>query len=184
MHDLSFILTVMNDMPTPLITFEPDDRRFVFNVARRIVGQDDADDVTQEALLLAYRHRDSFRGGSRYRTWLYRIAVTAALGHLRRKRRSRLEAVGADVAGVLVRVPDPAKSAELQLLDAEQHTLVRAALAELPSSYRDVLLARADANEHGVAVRLGISVSNVKVRTHRARKQLREHLDRKERAAA
>ena len=49
----------------------------------------DAEDVTQEAMLLAHRYRDSFRGESRYSTWLYRVTATAALMFLRKQRRLR-----------------------------------------------------------------------------------------------
>jgi RNA polymerase sigma-70 factor (ECF subfamily) len=48
---------------------------------------DAAEDVTQDALLLAHRHRDSFRGDSRFSTWLYRVAATTALMYLRKQRR-------------------------------------------------------------------------------------------------
>ena len=46
-----------------------------------------AADVTQEALLLAHRHRDSFRGDAQFSTWLYRVAATTSLMWLRRQRR-------------------------------------------------------------------------------------------------
>ena len=168
------------------VTFEPNDRGYVYAIARRIVGSADvADDVTQDALVLAYRKRDAFRGDSRYRTWLHRIAVTTALGHLRRQRRSRLELLdGGQLHGFLERTVDPAKSAETLIAEAEDRAAVRRALSELPASYRDVLLRRIDATEPEVAKRLGISVANVKIRAHRARKQLRHTLDRLERSAA
>ena len=146
------------------------DRGFVYAIARRIVGVDDADDVTQDALVLAYRHRDAFRGDSRYRTWLYRIAVTTALGYLRRRRRSPI------VVGQEVDSPDLAKSPVTLIAEAEERATLHRALAELPATYRDVLLERIDATEPEVAKRLGISVSNVKIRAHRARKQLRSNL--------
>ncbi|MBA3391678.1 MAG: RNA polymerase sigma factor [Deltaproteobacteria bacterium] len=171
--------------PEP-VTFAPDDRDYVYAVARRIVrSTDDAEDVTQDALVLAYRYRHAFRGDSRYRTWLHRIAVTAALGHLRRQRRSRIDALDADhERGVLERSVDPAKSPLTLIAEAEDRAAVQRALAELPSSYRDVLLERVDATEPEVARRLGISVANVKIRAHRARKQLGQTLDRMERTAA
>jgi RNA polymerase sigma-70 factor (ECF subfamily) len=158
----------------------------VYAVARRIVGSaDDAEDVTQDALVLAYRYRDSFRGDSRYRTWLHRIAVTTALGYLRRQRRSRSDVLDADQErSVLERAIDPAKSAETLIGEAEDRAAVQRALGELCSSYRSVLLERVDATEPEVAKRLGISVANVKIRAHRARKQLRQALDRMERSAA
>ena len=171
---------------TEPITFAPDERRYVYAVAWRIVGSsDDAEDVTQDALVLAYRNRDAFRGESRYRTWLHRIAVTTALRHLRRQRRSLISVLDADdERGVLERSVDPAKSPVTLIAEAEDRATVQRALAELPSSYRDVLLERVDATEPEVARRLGISVANVKVRAHRARKQLRQTLHRMERSAA
>jgi RNA polymerase sigma-70 factor (ECF subfamily) len=166
----------MNDSTdSPVLTDEL--RGFVFAVARRIVRDDeDAADVTQDALLLAHRHRDSFRGESSYRTWLYRIATTTALGHLRRRRRLRESLVPGDEP-VGAAAPDPAPSPEDQAATHEVAEQVRRALDGLDHKYRDVLLARADdASESEVAVRLGVSLANVKIRTHRARRQLRDAL--------
>src|SRR6478672_10592855 len=134
-------MNVLTDKPS--ITFGAKDRQFVYSVARRIVRSDeDADDVAQEALLLAHRHISSFRGDSRLRTWLYRIAVTTALGHLRRTKRARLHVPVADIP-----LPDPAKSPEAVVADAETDAIVREAVQELEPLYRDVLIARAYASE-------------------------------------
>ena len=171
-------------MSAELVTFSRDDRAFVYNVARKLVGPDDAEDVTQDALLLAYRGRDSFRGDSRYRTWLYRIALTTALGHLRRRRRARVAPAATDEqARLFERLPDPSRSPEAETGDAEQVALVARALGELSQTYRTVLLARVDATEPAVAATLGISVANVKIRTHRARRQLVQRLEQLDRAA-
>lgn len=149
--------------------FSPEDRRFVYAVARRIVHTDeDADDVAQDALLLAHRNLAAFRGESHFRTWLYRIAITTALGHLRRTRRTKDHVPAGDVALV-----DPAKSAEATVADAQMDALVRDAVSALEPAYRDVLLAREEGTEIEVAACLGISVANVKIRAHRARKRLR-----------
>ncbi|HUS30001.1 MAG TPA: sigma-70 family RNA polymerase sigma factor [Kofleriaceae bacterium] len=154
-------------------SFGQNERAFVYAVARRIVqNDDDADDVAQDALLLAHRNLASFRGDSRFRTWLYRIATTTALGHLRRVRRRKEHVPATEVA-----LPDPAKSAEATVGDAEMEALVRKHIERLDPLYRDVLIARADATESEVAVCLGISVANVKIRAHRARKQLRDALE-------
>lgn len=163
------VLTVNSSIP-----FSAADRRFVYAVARRIVRSDeDADDVAQDALLLAHRNFASFRGDSKLRTWLYRIATTTALGYLRRAKRTKDHVPATEV--VLVA---PEKSAETNLADAEMDALVREAVATLGAPYRDVLIARAESTEVEVATRLGLSVANVKVRAHRARKQLREVLAR------
>jgi RNA polymerase sigma-70 factor (ECF subfamily) len=186
---LTVIMNGMNDFRTPMtppdVTFGVEDRRFVYAVARRIVGREqDAEDVTQDALLLAYSHRDSFRGDSRYRTWLYRIAATTALGHLRKQRRSRLRLAETERDDpALVAGPDPAKSASVLIEEAEDRARLNQAIDQLAPAYRDVLLARAEATENEVANRLGLTVSNVKIRAHRARKQLRELLENMEQPA-
>jgi len=156
------------------LEFNAENRDFVRNVVRRIVRADDAiEDVTQEALLTAFRHRDSFRGESKYRTWLYRVAVTSALGYLRRLRRSREQ-----LAGSLLRdAIDPANTPEVEVGNHEEATLANRLVMELAPKYRDVVLLRTDHSETETAEKLGITVANVKVRAHRARAQLRAALE-------
>src|SRR6266851_2338091 len=63
-------------------------RAYVKSVAMKYVrNEQDAEDVTQDAMLLAHRYRGAFRGDSRYSTWLYRVTATAALMFLRKQRR-------------------------------------------------------------------------------------------------
>lgn len=62
--------------------------RMVFSLALQMVGnREDALEVTQDAFLKAFRFLASYRGESRFSTWLYRIARTSAINHLRRVRR-------------------------------------------------------------------------------------------------
>ena len=64
---------------------------FVYNVAFRMMGKpEDAEDVSQEAFISAYRAYERFRGESRVTTWLYRITTNAALMRLRKEKRARL----------------------------------------------------------------------------------------------
>ncbi len=186
MDEKSFTLNEMDVLnessPTvtrEAVTFDPSDRGFVYAVVRRILQtSDEADDVTQDALLLAFRYRASFRGDARYRTWLYRIATTTALGHLRRQSRSRSRLrFQADLEG-LEEALEPAPPPDEILGEVRGRALVATALEQLQPHYREILLARTSASESDVAAQLGISVSNVKIRAHRARKQLREVVDR------
>jgi len=57
------------------------------NMAKRLVGADDAEDVVQEAYLKAFRFRESYHGDSAISTWLYRIVRNTALNHIRDQRR-------------------------------------------------------------------------------------------------
>ena len=66
----------------------------VFNAIYRLVGgYDDAAELTQEAFLNAFRGIRSFRSGSRFSTWLYRIAVNTAYSHLRRRKKTIIATV-------------------------------------------------------------------------------------------
>lgn len=155
------------------LAFTSEDRRYAYAVARRIVRDDqDAHDVAQDALLLAFRYRASFRGQSTPRTWLHRIVTTTALTHLRSaaRRRRHLEAVGAQPSA-------PSSTPEQELSRREQAQRMTAQVDRLCEKYRAVLSLRIeDLSDAEIAARLRISVGSVKVRSHRARHQLREAL--------
>ena len=169
----------MVDMPTTSAAAQlSDDRLFVMAVARRIVRDvDAARDVAQDAMLQAFRYRASFRGESDYRTWLYRIATTAALSHLRRERAlaRRVVACAQDAAAP---VAAPPMSPIDAITQAETAREVSAQIAGLPPLYREILALRYDddCTEREAASALGVSVTAVKVRTHRARRALRDRL--------
>lgn len=62
----------------------------VFNTSLGIVqNAEDAEDVTQEVFVQVYESVNQFKGDSRFSTWLYRIAVTKSLDHLRKKKRKK-----------------------------------------------------------------------------------------------
>lgn len=56
-------------------------------IRRTVVDHDDADDLTQETFIKAWRNLSSFRGDSAIHTWLYRIAMNESLGFLQKKKR-------------------------------------------------------------------------------------------------
>jgi RNA polymerase sigma-70 factor (ECF subfamily) len=157
----------------------------VYNLARRMLGNDaDADDVTQDVLLQVVRKLDTFRGESDFATWLHRVTVNMALAH-RAKRARRQER----------EVPDPLQhfeedghhagqvrpwtmAAEKQALDHETQQLIEQAIAGLPEMYRDVyVLADVEGLPNAeIAGMLGLGVSAVKSRLHRARLMMRSSL--------
>jgi RNA polymerase sigma-70 factor (ECF subfamily) len=151
-------------------------RAYLFAVTRRILRcEDAASDATQDALLLAHRFRDSFRGESTPRTWLHRIAVTTALQHLRKRTRSR-EHLAA--TGTLPELVDPAPSPEHQAATREVAARAAEVLVAIDAAHRDVFVMRIlDCPDSEIAQRLGISIPNVKIRTHRARHRLRACLE-------
>ena len=62
----------------------------VYGMALRMTGnREDAADVTQEVFLTVWRTLPSFRGESRFSSWLYRLTANACIDHLRREKRRR-----------------------------------------------------------------------------------------------
>jgi RNA polymerase sigma-70 factor (ECF subfamily) len=157
----------------------------VYHLARRILGNDaDAEDVTQDVLLQVLRKLDTFRGEAAFPTWLHRVTVNAALVH-RRKRAAR---EGRQVRDPLEHFLEDGHHAapvrpwsvqpDQQALERETQELIEAAIVELPETYRDVyVLADVEGLPNAeIAEILGLSLSAVKSRLHRARLLMREAL--------
>jgi len=142
-------------------------------------GGTEADDVAQEAFLLAHRRLATFRGESSFRTWLVRIAWRRALNRRRVAWLRRF--VSADALRETGWEPaDPGNSAEAGLLDRELLEQVRRLISALPSGLRDPLLLQAtgDHTVEEIGVTLGIPAGTVKYRVFEARRRLRERLSR------
>jgi RNA polymerase sigma-70 factor (ECF subfamily) len=150
-------------------------------VARRFMKDDDAArDVVQDAFLSAFRAIQGFDGQAQLSTWLHRIVVNAALMRLRARQRrpeqsiEPLLPVFQDDGHHAEPVASWAESAERALERQEMRALVRAAIADLPDSYRIVLMMRDidDLSTRDAADALGITENAVKLRLHRARQAL------------
>jgi RNA polymerase sigma-70 factor, ECF subfamily len=142
----------------------------------------DAEDVAQEAVVRAFRKLPSFRGASKFSTWLMSIAINEARTRLRRQALVRMEP--------LDQLPDEDKSISPALLRdwreipsealerEEVRDLIQRAVDQLPDLYREVFLLR-DVEElttSETAETLNISIPSVKVRLHRARVMLQKQL--------
>jgi RNA polymerase sigma-70 factor, ECF subfamily len=147
--------------------------RHAYTQALRLVGdRQEAEDVTQEAYLRAFRGLSGFRGDARFETWLYRIVANAAMSHLRRNRRfATLVSEPEDEAR------DAAQDTGLAERAADRDAL-EWALAGLSPALRTVVLLK---DVYGLSCQeigdeLGVSEGAVKVRLHRARRRLKDAL--------
>lgn len=160
-----------------------EERAYVFAVAMKYVKDEEAaNDVAQDALLLAHRHRAKFRGDSRYSTWLYRIAASAALMYLRKNRRRAREVLigdNQDEAATFVdeRTVEGAGPDE-KLANKQAVGIVEKRLAQLGDKYHRIFWMRylEGYTETEIARKLELSLATVKTRAHRARVAVRETL--------
>lgn len=150
----------------------------VYGMTLRFIGSAvDAEDLAQEAFLRAYRGLEGFKGDSRFSTWLYRITWNLCADWLRRNRRPGRAAMTIDDAGG---VPDGRVDVEEGYLAAEEKREVREALDRLDAKYRNVLilLYYQKLSYDQIADVLDVPLKTVETRLYRARKLLKETLQR------
>jgi len=153
-------------------------RERIFALALHLSGnQSDADDITQEAFLSAYRAIDQFAGRSAFFTWLYRIAVNRALNA--RRTRSRRGETPLDDPRIRLALEadafnDPGKATELR----QTYSRLLWALDRLPPEMRTtvVLVTLQGMNHEEAAVIQSCSSGTISWRIHKARKRLRTAL--------
>jgi RNA polymerase sigma-70 factor (ECF subfamily) len=143
-------------------------RKVVARVAARIVGVDDAEDVSQDAFLRAFHRLGSFRGDAPFRSWLLRITHNAALDHLARRRAEPVAPETLDASEVSPTRP-PAETLELR----ERIERLERKLRGLSPQHRVVLMLR-DAeglSYEEIAHITDTPLGSVKGRLHRARRE-------------
>ena len=149
----------------------------VYNIALRMVGDpDDAADMTQETFIKAYRSLSSFRGDSKFSSWLYRIASNVCLDFLRsRSRHPQVSLSSSDEDGrTAFELPDMSRNPEEQLMKKLSMEAVRRGLEQLPEQQRQILVLRelGGLSYAELAQTLGLEEGTVKSRIFRARKRL------------
>jgi len=157
-------------------------KRAVYNVAWRMLGnRDDAEDVSQEAFIRAFRALRGYDAGRPFMAWLLRITSNLCIDCLRRRRPGLLSMDGVrDADGEftsLELVDDAPGPEELHAAREERRRLVRHIMA-LPPLYRAVIVLRhdRDLSYNEIAEVLGVPVGTVKARIHRAHNLLRTRL--------
>lgn len=150
-------------------------KTLAYNISLRIVKRpEDAEEITQDAFVKAYGSLHSFKGDSRFSTWLYRIVYNSSITHLRKKRRE---------------VPVDSESREMHvntdLLDddgSQNDEFLAAALKlavdSLPETEQTMitLYYYDNSSVEDIAKIMSLSVSNVKVKLFRTRKKLHDHI--------
>ncbi len=152
----------------------------VFRVVRSyIASEDDIPDIMQDAYVKAYTKLEQFNNQASFSTWLIRIAINEALQHLRKNKRQLTN------YGKTERLENVFQLADANQMNPEQRTikietraLVEQAVDRLPEKYRVVFVLQQieGLTNPEIAECLKLSVSNVKVRLHRAKKLLKEEL--------
>lgn len=152
-------------------------QNYVYSIAFNLMRRpEDAADLTQEAFLRLCQSIGTYRGETRFTTWLYRLVVNLGLDLLRRRGRSK----EAYLDDAVVDVPDVDPLVDPALIVDRQETSarVRAALGELPTAYRLALTLYyfQELRYEEIASVLGLPLNTVKAHIRRGRLALARSL--------
>ena len=146
--------------------------RPVFSLIVKIAGsREDAEELTQDVFLKAFRSLSSFQGNSLFSTWLYRIAYNVAISATRKKQYEWLTVEET----MIENVPENEISDEVERLEKEEQLcrLEKALEQLLPDERALVSLFYMQEKQVDEIVSItGLSVSNVKTKLHRIRKKM------------
>lgn len=158
----------------------------LYNFASKMCkSSEDARDVMQDTLISAFKALKNFRGESSFRTWLFKIAVNACRKMRRKGKFEPERELSLDDFMPAIRdrtqkleIIDWSQNPEELFLRSELRSVVKNAIAELPTKYRVVLVLRdlEQLSTDEVSEILKLSPEAVKSRLHRARLYVREKL--------
>jgi RNA polymerase sigma-70 factor (ECF subfamily) len=161
----------------------PYERMVYLAVYAMVKNEAEAEDGAQEAMISAYRHLRSFRGESKFSTWLVTIAMNVGRKRLRKTKAANLESLDEEREGqegefTPVALTDWREIPSVALEKQELREKVREAVQELPEIYREVVVLRdlEELNQEETAAALGIPITLVKVRLHRGRMMMQKKL--------
>jgi RNA polymerase sigma-70 factor (ECF subfamily) len=158
----------------------------LYNIAHRMLGDvADTEEVIQDVFWTAYRKAKTFRGNSQFSTWLYRLTINAALGRIRRSKKNKeveyeefLPKFQQDGHHLVRPVIDWSDTLDESYAKQEIQQLLKEALDQLkPIDKSVVVLSDLEGmSDKEIAAALGVTISAVKTRLHRARLFLRGKL--------
>ncbi len=157
-------------------------QRQAYNIAYRMTGnRDDAEDLTQEAYLRAYRSFGTYNRQLPFESWFFRILSNLFIDLMRRKPKQKPlsldQPVGDDESddNLLLQIPDENANPERNLMDSVMDERLQQALGTLPEAFRTaVMLCDVEGKSYEeIALAMGSSIGTVRSRIHRGRTMLR-----------
>jgi RNA polymerase sigma-70 factor, ECF subfamily len=149
-------------------------RDVVVRVAARIVGREEAEDVSQDAFLRAFHRLPRFRADASFRAWLLQITHNAAIDHLNRRRPEPVETIDDDPERAVTRLPAERLESRERMARLERKLRGLSPEARVALVLRDI----EGLSYEEIAAITDAPLGTVKVRLFRARRDLIEMLRR------
>lgn len=153
-------------------------KNYVFTLALRFTkNREDAEEVSQDIFIKAYRSLADFRGASKFSTWLYTIVNTTCITFLRKK---KLETHSLDNEKVFEVADSQDSGMRANLIEQKSRSvMVTKAIAMLSPDDAEIitLFYKSEQTLEEIAQILGVEPNTTKVRLHRARGRLKEKME-------
>jgi RNA polymerase sigma factor (sigma-70 family) len=154
-------------------------QNYVFTLVLRLIeSREDAEEVSQDIFVKAYRSLSDFRGESKFSTWLYTIVRTSCITFLRKK---KLQTTSIDNEKTFLQVENHESSFKANLVEQKsRQAMVNEAIQMLSPDDAQIitLFYKAEQSLEEMATILGLEPNNVKVKLHRARQRLKEKMEK------
>jgi RNA polymerase sigma-70 factor (ECF subfamily) len=161
----------------------------VFNLTYRMIGnREEAEDLAQDVFISVFKHIDSFRGDSKFSTWLYRIAANHCKNRIKylsrrhdRKRSEFDETLAQPGVESGLTAPSQAPRPDKYLENRQLERLMQECLAELDEDHRIVIVLRdiEELSYEEICAVTNLPDGTVKSRLHRARAALRKKIQQR-----
>ncbi|MGL4369018.1 MAG: RNA polymerase sigma factor [Spirochaetota bacterium] len=184
MSELTDIEIIEKIRSGDLDAFEEIVKRYQDRVFRylysRLGNYDEALDASQDVFVQVMESIHSFRGESKFSTWLYSVTANYCRNHRRKQSRAVIVPLFRIIDGEEVEIPlsDERDGIESRLVEKEMMEAMIEEMGNLPDDYFQILTLRdiEGLPYEDIARITGISLSNVKVRIHRGREMLKKRL--------
>lgn len=159
----------------------------ILHYLRRLVGNSEAEEVTQTVFERINKNLDSFKGKSKLSTWIYTIATNAALDKI--KSSSFIHSHAGPLAPLPIHLPemeepvsrtsDALPSPDKKIIRDEMSKCIREFVDRLPPDYRTIIILNEleGFTNKEISEILEISIDTAKIRLHRARARLKKSLE-------
>lgn len=154
-------------------------QQFVFTLVLRFTdNREDAEEISQDIFVKAYRSLADFRGESKFSTWLYTIVRTSSITFLRKK---KLDTTSIDTERVMANIENRESSFSANLIEQKsRHATVNAAIRLLSPDDAQLitLFYKGEQSLEEIGKIMGYDPNTIKVKLHRARHRLKDKLEK------
>ena len=154
-------------------------QQYVFTLVLRFTdSREDAEEISQDVFIKAYRSLADFRGESKFSTWLYTVVRTSSITFLRKK---KLDTTSLDNERTFLQLENRESGFNANAMEQKsRHAMVNAAIRLLSPDDGQIitLFYKGEQSLEEIGRIMGLEPNTVKVRLHRARNRLREKMEK------